>query len=192
MDTIKVLKLVSTITVLSLGFLLVSCERNQQGPVGPYSSGGGSLLKAAKGDYSFDVSSGTASRSNGDNITLDGSGPLTGHPKDAEGGGTFTYTPASGTSVSGFWVVKSSILRVFQSYGPEDQCIQGGRATMVINLSPGLDGSDASDATLTLISPVGSPPASVSSEGIIVSVKGPSDFNQDIGGSVTFTLTPCP
>jgi hypothetical protein len=114
-----------------------------------------------------------ARASNGDTISITGSGYLSVHPKSVNGGGNFTTSSGQ----AGTWVALD--LLSFVSYGPVTQAAQGGEALIRIRLSSG------ADAILTIECLVGNPPPG-KEEGIRVAVQGGPNFNEPVSGQNLF------
>lgn len=127
-----------------------------------------------------------ASAPNGDTITIAGSGTLSIHPDSVAGGGTFIHKDASGTVLAeGTWTAQQ--LLSFVSYGSEadlPSTFEGGKALMLIHLSPSTGGSGF-DAVLLITCLVGSPPPSAH-EGIRLNVQDVINFNKEVSGDTLF------
>jgi hypothetical protein len=134
--------------------------------------------------------------SNGDTVSVTGSGEFGVHPKSATGGGEFTHEFADGGSVSGTYEVTGLVS--FQPYGcgivasvgailPPDFC--GGKLKMRVLLSAG---GATLPGTLTVFCIIGpNPPNShddPSEEGIGLVVPGVANFNRIMGGMNVYIL----
>src|SRR5215472_18473390 len=99
-----------------------------------------------------------ASAPNGDTISISGSGTLSIHPASVTGGGSFTHKDASGTVLAeGTWTAQQ--LLSFVSYGtgpPVPPNFEGGKALMLIHLSPSTGGSGF-NGVLRITCLIGSP-----------------------------------
>ena len=130
-----------------------------------------------------------ASASNGDTISITGSGTLSIHPESVTGSGTFTHKDASGTvKGAGTWTAQQ--LLSFVSYGTSPglpPTFEGGKALVLIHLSPNAGGSGF-DAVLRITCLVGSPPAGAH-EGIRLNVQDVINFNKEVSGLTLFIRT---
>ena len=146
---------------------------------------GSDLLCGLSPDACPDV----ASAPNGDTISISGSGTLSIHPESVTGSGTFIHKDASGTVLAeGTWTAHQ--LLSFVSYGSESDLpptFEGGKALMLIHLSPSTGGSGF-DAVLRITCLVGSPPAGAH-EGIRLNVQDVINFNKEVSGLTLFIRT---
>src|ERR1700686_2295918 len=105
----------AALAALLSGALACSVDRIQS-PSGPALSPGpasfGAVDQNSSATYVWIIGGDVAQSSNGDQITLSGTGPLGIHPKSATGGGNFN----SDVIGSGTWIVTE--LLSFQAYGP--------------------------------------------------------------------------
>lgn len=186
----------ATVLVVAIALVLISCQDKSINPTEPQ-VGGGSLLKIEQINYTYLIGVGgfpdnKTVASNGDTIIVSGSGTLSIHRKFVDGGGTYIQKNSSGATVSsGLWFANRLIN--FRSYGDLDPTnptgFEGGRASMRVQLSPGLDGSSGTDATLDMECLVGQPPPSAV-EGIELRVPGGTSFTQIVNGSTLFIRQP--
>ncbi len=127
-----------------------------------------------------------ASAPNGDTITIAVSGTLSIHPTSVTGSGTFIHKDASGTVLAeGTWTAQQ--LLSFVSYGSESDLpptFEGGKALMLIHLSPSTGGSGF-DGVLRITCLIGSPPAGAH-EGIRLNVQDVINFNKEVSGNTLF------
>ena len=129
---------------------------------------------------------------NGDTISLYSStGLFSVHPKSANGGGSFTYTPAGGAPITGTWTVNGLI--TFQPYGcgvvfgnplPPNFC--GGK--LKLDVTAHTPTGDV-PAIVTVYCVIGNPPPSVR-EGVRVVVPGVANFNRQIEGMNVYIKQP--
>lgn len=131
-----------------------------------------------------------AMASNGDTITMTGSGTLSVHPKTVSGGGSFTHKNAAGTVLgSGTWTATQ--LLSFNSYGcgffsggplPPNFC--GGLALIRVHLTPSAGGPGFA-AILQVDCLLGKVPAGAK-EGIRLAVGNGLNFNREVHGETLF------
>ncbi len=148
-----------------------------------YLVGSGPLCSLA-----LDACPDVASASNGDTISITGSGTLSIHPESVTGSGTFTHKDASGTvKGAGTWTAQQ--LLSFVSYGtsPGSSTFEGGKALVLIHLSPDAGGSGF-DAVLRITCLIGSPPAGAH-EGIRLDIQDVINFNKEVSGLTLFIRT---
>ena len=120
-----------------------------------------------------------ATASNGDTVTISGSGTLTIHPDSVTGSGTFVHKDSAGNvKASGTWTALS--LMSFVSFGsgsaqglPSD--LEGGKAVILVHLSAG------PNAVFTVVCALGSPPSGFA-EGIRLNVQDIINFNKQVSG----------
>ena len=153
----------------------------------------GAVDEDESASYTWIVGHDFTEASNGDQLELRGTGPLTIHPKSASGGGTFTHRNASGTVLgSGAWTVTE--LLSFQSYGPPSPGFpvpnaSAGRAQFRVEFRP-------AGTTLTLkgimdvecVLPGSAAPGGTV-EGVRVVVPGVANFNKPVSGGTLFIRT---
>jgi hypothetical protein len=148
----------------------------------------GAVDEDESASYTWIVGHDFTEASNGDQLELRGTGPLTIHPKSASGGGTFTRRNAS----SGAWTVTE--LLSFQSYGPPSPGFpvpnaSAGRAQFRVEFRP-------AGTTLTLkgimdvecVLPGSAAPGGTV-EGVRVVVPGVANFNKPVSGGTLFIRT---
>ncbi len=138
--------------------------------------------------------------SNGDQITITGSGSFSIHPKSVAASGTFTHTHADGTVVgAGDWTADK--LLSFEFYGcgvvesvgatlPPDFC--GGALKLDVTLTP--SGTNLKlDGKLTIFCIVGPQAPSShddpSEEGVTLVVPGVANFNKIVSGMNIYIQT---
>lgn len=128
-----------------------------------------------------------ASASNGDIITLAGSGTFSINPKSVTGSGWFKHTNAAG-AVLGMGTWSATQLISFHSYGnsfPDVPAeLEGGLALIRIHLSPAA-GGPGFDAVLQVDCLLGKPPAGAH-EGIRLNVQDVINFNKEVEGETVF------
>ena len=128
-----------------------------------------------------------SSASNGDTVSITGSGSFTPGDDDAEGGGTFTHKNAAGAVlVSGTW--KAEELVSFVSFGSASAQglpanFEGGVAVLKVELRPSSGGEVR--AVLLISCELGNAPAGTF-EGITLNVKGFLNFNHPLSGLTIF------
>jgi hypothetical protein len=136
-----------------------------------------------------------AQSADGDTVEVTGMGTFSVHPKSATGGGTFTLTD-DGTTLSGTWEVLELVS--FQPYGcgvvlgdplPANFC--GGVVTMRVLLTAS-DGAEM-QAILTIVCIIGDIPGQPfvgrnATEGILLSVPGVDNYNEQIAGENVYIL----
>ncbi len=124
-----------------------------------------------------------AMASNGDTVTITGSGTFTIHPGSVTGSGTFIHKDSAGNvRAQGTWIATQLVS--FVSYGsalPQGfpANFEGGKVVIRIHASVGVD------AILTVICLLGSPPSGVD-EGIRLNVQDIINFNKQAGGATVF------
>ncbi len=146
-----------------------------------YYAGGGFLCTL---DPSFcpDVAMAT----NGDMITIAGSGTFTIHPDSVTGSGTFVHQDSAGNvKGSGTWTATQLVS--FVSFGSGSlqgfpASFEGGKAVIRVHTSSG------HDALLTVYCALGSTPAGFE-EGIRLNVQDIINFNMQAGGNTLFIRT---
>ena len=126
-----------------------------------------------------------AMATNGDSVSVAGTGTLTIHPNSVTGSGTFTHKDASGNvKAVGTWTATK--LLSFVSYGSAGPAfppgVEGGKAVMLVHLSAGFD------AILTVICDLGSAPTG-QHEGIHLNVQDVINFNKQVSGLTVFVRT---
>jgi hypothetical protein len=130
----------------------------------------------------------TAMASNGDTITVTGTGTLSIHPKSVTGGGKFTHKNAAGTVLaSGTWAATQ--LLSFNSYGTSPGFppgFEGGLALIRVRLMP--KGTTSTfDAVLQVNCLIGKVPAGAK-EGIRLAVQDGLNFNKEVPGGETLFI----
>jgi hypothetical protein len=124
--------------------------------------------------------------SNGDVVTIVGTGSFSAAGKSADGGGTFSHhMAATDATITGTWVATSLIS--YQSYGcgeddgtPLPPTFCGGVAKLAITATPDANPSVHLSGALTIICVVGTdvPPSAV--EGVRVNVYDVINFNKTV------------
>ena len=129
--------------------------------------------------------------SNGDTISIAGSGTLSIHEKSVSGSGWFQHTNAAGTLLaSGTWNALELIS--FKSFGtpgpPFPPSFEAGKAEISIHLTPegGGEGFDAILQVYCVLPGSKVPPAF--DEGIRLFVPGVANFNVQVHGQTIFIL----
>ena len=127
-----------------------------------------------------------AMASNGDVVTIIGTGSFSAAGKWADGGGTFSHHMAvTGATITGTWVATSLIS--FQSYGcgelegspvPPDFC--GGVAKLAITATPDANPGVHLSAALTITCVVGTTVTPSAVEGVRVNVYDVINFNKTV------------
>jgi hypothetical protein len=144
---------------------------------------GGGFLCTLNASFCPDIAMAT---SNGDTVTISGSGTLTIHPDSVTGTGTFIHKDSAGNvKASGTWTATQ--LMSFVSYGSGSlqgfpSNFEGGKAVIRVHASVGVD------AILTVYCLLGSPPAG-QEEGIKLNVQDIINFNMQAGGNTLFIRT---
>jgi hypothetical protein len=127
-----------------------------------------------------------ARASNGDTVSIAGSGTFTIHPDSVTGSGTFIHKDSAGNvKASGTWTATQLVS--FVSYGSASlqglpPNFEGGKAVIRVHASVGVD------AILTVYCVLGSPPSGVD-EGIRLNVQNIINFNTQAGGTTIFIRT---
>ena len=126
-----------------------------------------------------------AMASNGDTVTIAGSGTFTIHPDSVTGTGTFIHKDSGGNvKASGTWTATQ--LMSFVSYGSAGPSfppgLEGGKAVIRVHANVGVD------ALLTVFCLLGSPPSGVD-EGVRLNVQDIINFNMQAGGATVFIRT---
>ncbi len=159
------------------------------------------LAYADSGSRSYDYLAGTgflcglaslacpdiAMASNGDTITLTGSGSFTIHPDSVSGSGTFIHTSSGGgVLATGTWTATK--LLSFDSFTSPSVVggAEGGKALIAVNLFVG--GTLVHTGVLTVICGLGSPPPG-QLEGIHLNVQDAINFNKQVSGFTVFIRT---
>lgn len=135
-----------------------------------------------------------AMATNGDTITIVGSGTFTIHPDAVTGAGTFVHKDSSGTVLaSGTWTATQLVS--FVSYGSGSlqglpPSFEGGKAVIRVHavVTGGPDTGFEVNALLTVYCLLGSPPAG-QDEGIKLNVQDIINFNMQDGGNTLFIRT---
>ena len=186
----------AALVVLVIGTFACSADRVSS-PLGSRLSPGpasfGAVDENENASYRWIIGHDFTEASNGDQLELRGTGPLSIHPKSAGGGGTFTHRNAGGDVLgSGTWTVTE--LLSFQSYGPPSPGFpvpnaSAGKAQFRVVRSPAgttlaipgimdvecvLPGSQAPGGTV---------------EGVRVVVPGIANFNKPVSGGTLFIRT---
>ena len=130
--------------------------------------------------------------SNGETITLTGTGTLSVFPKAVTGGGTFTHKNAAGDVLAkGTWTATE--LLTFQSYGASPvrpPALRAGMALLRVHLSPSAGGAGL-DATLRITCHLpGTDVPGGFEEGIRLAVDDAVNFNREVSGNTVFVLVP--
>lgn len=150
---------------------------------------GGGFLCTLSASFCPDVAMAT----NGDTITIAGSGTFTIHPDSVTGSGTFVHQDSAGNVLaSGTWTATQ--LMSFVSYGSAGPSFppgfEGGKA--VIRVHSVVTGGPATgfevDALLTVQCLLGTPPSGFE-EGIRLNVQNIINFNMPDGGNTLFIRT---
>ena len=129
--------------------------------------------------------------SNGDTVSLAGTGTFTPGDDDAEGSGTFTHTNAGGAVLAhGTWNAEELVS--FVSFGSGSaqglpSNFEGGVAVLKVELHPSSGGEVK--AVLLISCALGTPPAGTF-EGITLQVKGFLNFNTPVSGFTMFIQVP--
>jgi hypothetical protein len=129
----------------------------------------------------------TTMASNGDIVSIRGSGTFTINPFSVTASGTFVHRDSSGNLIArGTWVATQILF--FKSFGsgsaqglPSD--LEGGRAAFLVNILVG--GLVVHTGILTVNCLLGSPPANAV-EGITLNVPGTINFNTIINGITVY------
>ena len=129
--------------------------------------------------------------SNGDTVSLAGTGTFTPGDDDAEGSGTFTHTNAAGAVLAhGTWNAEELVS--FVSFGSGSaqglpSNFEGGVAVLKVELHPSSGGEVK--AVLLISCALGTPPAGTF-EGVTLHVKGFLNFNTPVSGFTLFIQVP--
>lgn len=125
-----------------------------------------------------------AMATNGDTITIVGSGTFTIHPNSVTGSGTFVHRNSAGDVLaSGTWTATQLVSFVsFGTSAPFPPSFEGGKAVIRVHASVGVD------ALLTVYCLIGSPPSGFE-EGIRLNVQNIINFNMQDGGNTLFIRT---
>jgi hypothetical protein len=127
--------------------------------------------------------------SNGDTISVTGSGSFTTHPDSVSGGGTFTHTSSQGVVLAtGTWTATK--LMSFISYGPgfaPDPTLYAGKAVIAVNLYVG--STLVHTGVMTIICMLDEPIPPGHHEGIHLNVQDGINFNKQVDGITVFIRT---
>jgi len=154
----------------------------------------GAVDQGESATYTWHAFNDVTEASNGDRVRLQGTGPLSIHPKSASGGGTFTHTNAAGT-VLGTGTYTVTELIAFQSYGmsplvpPLPAGATAGKAQFRVEIRPQgttLVHEGLLDVECRLPG-VDVPGGTV--EGIRLVVPGVANFNKPVSGATIFIKT---
>ena len=179
------------------GTLACSTDRVTSSPtsaLGPGSASMGAVDQGESATYTWHAFNDVTEASNGDRVRLQGTGPLSIHPKSASGGGTFTHTNAAGT-VLGTGTYTVTELIAFQSYGmsplvpPLPAGATAGKAQFRVEIRPQgttLVHEGLLDVECRLPG-VDVPGGTV--EGIRLVVPGVANFNKPVSGATIFIKT---
>jgi hypothetical protein len=185
----------AALAALLSGALACSADRIQS-PSGQALSPGpasfGAIDENSPATYRWNVGfavGDVAQASNGDQITLRGTGTLGIHPESESGGGTFTSGP--GVLGNGTWIVTE--LLTFQAYGPGTVPTlppgsSSGRALFRVQLTP--TGMPVVEGILDVECDIpGSTVPGGIMEGIHLVIPGVDNFNQSVSGPTLFIKT---
>ena len=189
------------IILLGLSFAPVARADREQA-TRQYFAGGGAALCSLSPTFCPDV----AKASNGDKITVSGSGSFTPGDKEVSGGGTFVHRNSAGVVLaSGTW--RAEELVSWKSFGLAGAGLpagfEGGVAVLQVHLTPSAGGErdDAISshatpssegglqATLTITCLLGTPVPGAGEEGITLAVTGGLNFSQSVCGNTLFIVT---
>jgi hypothetical protein len=201
------------ISALAVGTILLSltfanaAHANSEQATRQYFAGGGKALCSLSPTFCPD----RARASNGDTVTIAGSGRFNPDEEDASGRGTFVHKNSAGAVLaSGTWRAEELISwKSFGLAGPGFPAgFEGGVAVLRVHLTPSgggeKDGSFLTrstplsgeekherglDALLTITCVLGTPVAGAD-EGIHLNVIGGPNFSDSIGGNTLFIVTP--
>lgn len=143
---------------------------------------GGGFLCTLNPSFCPDVAMAT----NGDTVTVAGSGTFTIHPDSVTGSGTFVHKDSAGNVIaSGTWTATQLVS--FVSFGSGSlqglpASFEGGKAVIRVHASVGVD------ALLSVYCALGSPPPGFE-EGIRLNVQDIINFNMQAGGNTLFMRT---
>jgi len=191
-----------TIGIILLGLSFApAVGANTEQVTRQYFAGGGAALCSLSPTFCPDV----AKASNGDKISVSGSGAFTPGDREASGGGTFVHKNSAGAVLaSGTW--RAEELLSWKSFGLAGAGLppgfEGGVAVLRVHLTPGggehddailsnLPSSEGGlEATLTITCLLGTPVPGAGEEGITLAVAGGLNFNQSVSGNTLFIATP--
>lgn len=141
----------------------------------------------ATGDWEYHLEGpNTAGASNGETITLTGSGHFSVHRNESgTGGGTFSHATPGEPTIDGTWTQTGFVMFVLYGcgfLGDPDLC--GGRAILNVEFTPtGTTLKIPGKLTVTCL--IGDPPAGAD-EGIRVVVPSIANFNKEVSGENVF------
>lgn len=164
--------------------VLSSCEKDCMNVKGANPAISGSAIHGASSVvYSYALgdewTSPMAVASNGETVTMEGTGTLTVKGKVATGGGNYySSDPAVG---SGTWAANQ--LSSFESYGSSGTSEVGGKAVIKVTLYN--SAGSVRQAVLQITNCEGDEPSSCA-DGIRLDVKGGLNFNTEVRGPISF------
>lgn len=133
--------LTAMVAVIACGTLACSADRSTSpsaSTLEPGIPGFGAVDQNESATYTWHIFGDVTRASNGDRIELEGTGPLSIHPKSAGGGGTFVHTNAVGAVLAAGTYTVTELLS-FQSYGPSPvlpPTFSTGKAQFRVELVP--------------------------------------------------------